>query len=36
LKVDIPLRDVQRLGNIVKTHADRVTALLGGARQRKV
>ena len=35
LKVDVPLREVQRLGLIVKAHADRVTALLGGARQRR-
>ena len=31
LKVDVPLREVRRLGNIVKDHADRVTVLLGGA-----
>lgn len=30
LKVDVPLREVQRLGAILKEHADRVTRLLGG------
>jgi IclR family acetate operon transcriptional repressor len=34
LKVDVPHREVQRLGEIVKDHADRVTLLLGGVRQR--
>lgn len=34
LKVDVPHREVQRLGEIVKDHSDRVTLLLGGVRQR--
>jgi IclR family acetate operon transcriptional repressor len=34
LKVDVPHREVQRLGTIVKDHADRVTLLLGGVRPR--
>jgi IclR family acetate operon transcriptional repressor len=34
LKVDVPHREVQRLGEIVKDHADRVTLLLGGVRPR--
>jgi IclR family acetate operon transcriptional repressor len=33
LKVDVPLREVQRLGGLVKEHADRMTFLLGGIRQ---
>lgn len=33
LKVDVPLREVQRLGLVVKQHADRITALLGGPRR---
>ena len=36
LKVDVPLREVQRLGGIVKEHAERITRLLGGSRQRKI
>lgn len=32
LKVDVPLREVQRLGNIVKDHSERMTLLLGGAK----
>ena len=36
LKVDVPLRDVQRLGSLVRAHADRITALLGGVRQRRL
>jgi DNA-binding IclR family transcriptional regulator len=35
LKVDVGLREVQRLGDIVREHADRVTALLGGSRVRR-
>lgn len=35
LKVDVSLREVQRLGDIVCQHADRVTALLGGVRPRR-
>jgi IclR family acetate operon transcriptional repressor len=34
LKVDVPHREVQRLGEIVKNHSDRITHLLGGVRQR--
>ncbi len=34
LKVDVPLREVARLGAIVREHADRVTLLLGGVRSR--
>lgn len=34
LKVDVSLRDVRRLGAIVREHADRVTVLLGGVRPR--
>jgi IclR family acetate operon transcriptional repressor len=33
LKVDVPLREVQRLGTTVKEHADRMTFLLGGILQ---
>jgi IclR family acetate operon transcriptional repressor len=33
LKVDVPHREVQRLGAIVKDHSDRITLLLGGVRQ---
>ncbi len=36
LKVDVPLREVQRLGGIVRSHADRVTAMLGGAPPKRV
>jgi IclR family acetate operon transcriptional repressor len=32
LKVDVPLREVQRLGAIVKERAERMTILLGGIR----
>jgi IclR family acetate operon transcriptional repressor len=32
LKVDVSLREVQRLGAIVKEHAERITLLLGGVR----
>ena len=35
LKVDIPLRDVQRLGTLVRDHADRITILLGGVRRMR-
>jgi IclR family acetate operon transcriptional repressor len=31
LKVDIPIREVQRLGRVVKEHADRMTAMLTGS-----
>jgi DNA-binding IclR family transcriptional regulator len=34
LKVDVPLREVQRQGELVKEHADRITFLLGGVRPR--
>ena len=34
LKVEVPLREVQRLGEVVKEHADRLTTLLGGSRRR--
>jgi len=30
LKVDIPLREVRELGNLVRAHADELTVLLGG------
>jgi len=33
LKVDVSHREVQRLGEIVKVHSDRITLLLGGVRQ---
>ncbi len=33
LKVDVSLRDIQRLGAIVKEHAERMTFLLGGDRR---
>lgn len=34
LKVDVPLREVRRLGLIVREHADRLTSMLGGTRPR--
>jgi IclR family acetate operon transcriptional repressor len=36
LKVDVPLREVARLGTIVREHADRITLLLGGVRSRSM
>jgi IclR family transcriptional regulator, acetate operon repressor len=35
LKVDVPVREVQRLGAIVKERADRITFLLGAALPRR-
>jgi IclR family acetate operon transcriptional repressor len=35
LKVDVPLREVHRLGSTVREHADRLTSMLGGARPRE-
>ena len=35
LMVDVPLREVQRLGTLVRDHANRITALLGGMRRRR-
>lgn len=32
LKLDVSLREVQRLGEVVREHADRLSTLLGGAR----
>jgi IclR family acetate operon transcriptional repressor len=34
LKVDVPQREMPRLGEIVKVHSDRITLLLGGIGQR--
>ncbi len=34
LKVDVPLREVRQLGITVREHADRLTAMLGGARAK--
>jgi len=34
LKVDVPLREVQRLGLVVKEHAARISVILGGVRRR--
>jgi IclR family transcriptional regulator, acetate operon repressor len=36
LKLDVPLREVRRLGLTVNRHADRVTSILGGVRPRQV
>lgn len=36
LKVEVPLREVQRLGDVVREHADRLTAVLGGSRRRNI
>jgi IclR family acetate operon transcriptional repressor len=35
LKVDVPLREIQCLGTIVKEHAERMTSLLGGKSIRR-
>jgi len=34
LKVEVPLREIRRLGLLVREHADRLTSMLGGARPR--
>jgi hypothetical protein len=36
LKAEVPLREVQRLGGIVKNHTNRLTTILGGSRKRMV
>lgn len=36
LKVDVPLREVTRLGTIVREQADSITLLLGGVRSRSM
>ena len=35
LKADVSLREVQRLGDLVRTHAERITTLLGGVRPKR-
>jgi DNA-binding IclR family transcriptional regulator len=34
LKVDVPLREVRRLGLTVREHADRLSTMLGGTRPK--